>query len=167
MAGLPASGKSTVATATARLLGCAVVSVDPIEAAMWGAGIDHDQPTGIAAYGVAEAVAREQLRLGQDVIVDAVNDVEPARQQWRNLAKEMGTSLLFVEVTCADEDEHRRRLHTRRRGIAGFPEPSWDAVMARREGFDGWTDSRLRLDSTVDIDASARAVADEVSRMLS
>lgn len=86
MAGLPGSGKSAVAGEVARALGCAVLSVDPIEAAMWRAGIGHDQPTGLAAYVVAEELAREQLLIGNDVVVDAVNDVEPARQQWRSLA---------------------------------------------------------------------------------
>src|SRR5215469_8216574 len=76
MAGLPAAGKSAVAEGLARALGCAVLSVDPVEAAMWRAGVDRDQPTGLAAYVVVEVVAAEQLALGHDVIVDAVNDVE-------------------------------------------------------------------------------------------
>ncbi len=165
MAGLPGSGKSTLAAEAARLLGCAVVSVDPIEAAMWAAGIDRAQPTGLAAYVVAEAVAWEQLRGGHDVIVDAVNDVEPARRQWRDLADRAGTTLLFAEVFCSDEHEHRRRLSNRHRDIRGFPEPGWDAVLGRRAGFEGWDEARLRLDSTVEADINARAIVGEVAGM--
>ncbi len=88
MAGLPASGKSTLAERIAGELRCAILSVDPIESALWRAGIDRDQPTGLAAYVVAEDLAREQIRIGGDVIVDAVNDAELARNQWRSLAAE-------------------------------------------------------------------------------
>ncbi|MFF1344342.1 AAA family ATPase [Streptomyces sp. NPDC058290] len=49
MAGLPAAGKSSVAQELGRALPAAVVSVDPIEAAMWRAGVERAQPTGLAA----------------------------------------------------------------------------------------------------------------------
>ncbi|MEV5321784.1 AAA family ATPase [Streptomyces sp. NPDC052687] len=49
MAGLPAAGKSSVAEGLGRALPAAVVSVDPVEAAMWRAGVDRGQPTGLAA----------------------------------------------------------------------------------------------------------------------
>ncbi|NUS77369.1 MAG: AAA family ATPase, partial [Streptomyces sp.] len=63
MAGLPGTGKSSVAEALGRALAAPVVSVDPIEAAMWRAGVGRDQPTGLAAYVVAEAVADGVLAL--------------------------------------------------------------------------------------------------------
>lgn len=147
MAGLPGSGKSAVAGELARELGCAVLSVDPIEAAMWKAGIERSQPTGLAAYVVAETLAREQLRIGRDALVDAVNDDAAARAQWTSLAAEAEWPVAFIEVTCSDLTEHRRRLEARHRGIAGFPEPTWDAVMTRQEGFRDWADDRLLVDT--------------------
>ena len=160
MAGLPGSGKSTIAEAAARVLGCAVVSVDPIEAALWTAGIDPAQPTGLAAYVAAEAVAQTQLTLGHTVIVDAVNDAPAARQQWTDLAARSAVSILFVEVFTTDPAEHRRRLETRERGIPGFPEPTWESIQSRRHAFDGWDAPRLRLDSREPVQANARAIAD-------
>ena len=71
-AGLPGSGKSTVAEGLSRSLSIPLFSVDPIEAAMWRGGLARAE-TGIAAYGVAIALADEHLRLGHSVIVDAVN----------------------------------------------------------------------------------------------
>ena len=114
---------------------------------MWRAGVSEDQPTGLAAYVVVEVLAAEQLALGHDVIIDAVNAVEPARDQWRRLAERTGSVLRFIEVRCSDEGEHRRRLRGRERGIEGFPEPTWESVQARRAGFDDWADDRLVLDS--------------------
>lgn len=147
MVGLPAAGKSAVAEDLARALGCAVLSVDPVEAALWQAGVDRDQPTGLAAYQVVELLAAEQLALGHDVIVDAVNAVEPARNQWRSLAARTGAALRFIEVHCSSEAEHRRRLAARVRNLDGFPEPTWDYVQATQAGFEHWSDERLVLDS--------------------
>jgi predicted kinase len=160
MAGLPGSGKSAVAEDLARSLGCAVLSVDPVEAAMWRSGIARDQPTGLAAYVVAEVLAAEQLALGHDVIVDAVNAVEPARDQWRRLAERSGSSLRFIEVHCSDEREHRRRLEVRERGITGFPEPSWESVQSRRAGLRDWHEARLVLDSMQPREDNLRATLD-------
>lgn len=153
MAGLPGAGKSAVASRVAYRLGCVLVSVDPIEVAMWRSGIDRSQPTGLAAYVVAETIAREQLRLGQTVILDAVNDAEAARQEWVDLASEFEESAFFVEVYCSDRTEHRRRLESRKRG-PGFPEPSWESLAERRERLDAWIEPRLRLDSIDALDAN-------------
>jgi predicted kinase len=147
MAGLPGAGKSTVAQGLARALRCALLSVDPIEAAMWRSGVARTQPTGLAAYVVAEDLAREQLLLGNDAVVDAVNDVPEARGQWKALAADLDIPLAFVEIYCSEPETHRLRLQERRRGIAGFPEPSWESVLDRKVDFDTWSDPRLRLDS--------------------
>lgn len=165
MAGLPGSGKSAVANEVARTLGCAVLSVDPIEAAMWRAGIGRDQPTGLGAYVVAEDLAREQLRLGNDVVVDAVNDVEPARDQWRSLSAEFGQTLVFVEVFCSDEREHQARLASRRRQIDGFPEPTWESVVVRKGGFSDWHDDRVRVDSMRPLDELVEEVLEHLARV--
>lgn len=165
MAGLPGSGKSTVAGEVARALGCALFSVDPIEAAMWRAGIGQDQPTGLAAYVVAEDLAREQLLIGHDAIVDAVNDVEAARDQWVALAARLSHPLAFVEVFCSDAEEHQRRLRDRRREIVGFPESTWASVIERRESICAWADDRLRVDSMRPLNENVMAVLEYAERV--
>lgn len=151
MAGLPGAGKSSVAEALGRKLAAPVVSVDPIEAAMWRAGVGRDQPTGLAAYVVAEAVADGVLGMGQTVIVDAVNAVEAAREQWRSLADRRGVPVVFIEVVCSDQLVHRHRLENRSRGIEGFAEPTWEVVERLREEFASWADHRLVLDTMTDL----------------
>jgi predicted kinase len=80
-AGLPGSGKSTIAAELSRRTGFPIISVDPLESAILSAGIDADQPTGLAAYLVAETIASSVLEMKTSVIVDAVNAVNPAREQ--------------------------------------------------------------------------------------
>ncbi|MFD4874443.1 AAA family ATPase [Streptomyces sp. NPDC058420] len=151
MAGLPGAGKSSIAEELARKLPAAVVSVDPVEAAMWRAGVDRDQPTGLAAYCVTETVADGVLALRQNVIIDAVNAVEAARQQWRALAGRHQVPVAVIEVLCSDIQVHRQRLEHRSRSIVGFEEPTWEAVRQRRSEYEPWTDHRLVLDSVADL----------------
>ena len=147
MSGLPASGKSTVADGLARHFSMPVLSVDPIEAAMWRGGLPKDQ-TGIAAYEVAVALADEQLRLGHSVIADAVNPVEAPRAAWRGLAARHRVQLKIIECVCADEAIHRRRVEARRRNIEGMPELRWERVLERRTEYEPWRDVRLVLDTS-------------------
>jgi predicted kinase len=160
LAGLPAAGKSSVAEGLGRMLPAPVVSVDPIEAALWRSGIERDQPTGLAAYEAAEAVAEGILALGQSVIVDAVNAVEPARDQWRGLAARRRVPLAFVEVVCSSPQLHRTRLEVRHRNIAGFYEPTWADVERRRAEYAAWSGPRLTLDSAANLSSNIdRAIA--------
>lgn len=156
-AGLPGTGKTTIASALASELAATHASVDDTESSMLAAGIDAGQPTGLAAYLVVEQMARRQLVAGRHVVVDAVNDASQARAQWHDLAASTGAALRWVEVRLADEAEHRRRLDERIRSLPGaFPEPEWASLVARRAALDAWTESRIVVDAA---DDPARSVA--------
>lgn len=164
MAGLPGSGKSSVAEALGQLLDRAVLSVDPIEAAMWRSGIPQSM-TGIAAYHVAEAIAEENLRLGLSVIIDAVNPVDAARDGWVGLAARREVGMMFVECECPDLGLHRDRITRRRRGIDGMAEITWDEVEARRREYQPWSHDRIVLDTTeASPDILARRVLERIGR---
>ena len=157
MAGLPGSGKSTIADAIGARLQTPVVSVDPIESAILHAGIDDDQPTGLAAYLVAEAIAEQVLAAGNGVIVDAVNAVLPAREQWVRLAERTGRRLRFIEVVCSDTEVHRDRLETRGRNLPHLAEPTWNAVEQSLDEYSAWDGvsaaaPRITLDSIEPLD---------------
>jgi predicted kinase len=163
VAGLPGAGKTTMAADLGRALHCAVLGVDQAEAAMWRAGVSLPAPTHHAAYLVVAALATEQLALGHDVIVDAVNGPEPARAQWRELARELDAELKFIVVECGNDRIFRDRLAHRSRNIEGFPEPSWEGVLRRRAEFPAWTDKRLTIDSVNSRAANLNAALEYVS----
>jgi predicted kinase len=163
MSGLPGTGKSALARAFGRKHHTPVLSVDPVEAALWRAGVDRDQPTGLAAYVVVEATASELLDQRQPVIIDAVNDAEEAREQWRRLAERHGLRPRFVEVVCSDPVVHRRRLERRVREIPGFPEPTWESVQARRAGFADWSDERVVVDTVQPLKHNVRRVREHLT----
>ena len=139
MAGLPGAGKSTIGEIVGARLGATVVSVDPIESSILRAGIDADQPTGLAAYLVAEQIAEKELASGRTVIVDAVNAAESARLQWRDLAERNDVRLRVIEVVCSDPRVHRERLEKRERRLPHLDETTWRAVEQSLEGYAAWT----------------------------
>jgi predicted kinase len=159
MAGLPGTGKSTIAEIIGNRLSAPIISVDPIESAILHAGIDADQPTGLAAYLVAETMAEQVLVWGRTVIVDAVNAVEPARLQWRDLAERTGVELRIVEVVCSDQDVHRERLEKRVRNLPHVEEVTWFAVEQSLEDYQEWSGAtallpRVTVDSVQSIGAN-------------
>ena len=147
LSGLPGSGKSVLAESLSRALSVPMFSIDPIEAAMWRAGLAKTE-TGDAAYEVARALADEHLRLRHSVIVDAVNPVEGPRAAWRNLAAKHRVSLKIIECVCSDETMHRQRIEGRVRSIAGTHELTWSSLLQRRAEYEAWTDPRLVLDTS-------------------
>jgi predicted kinase len=159
LSGVPGSGKSAIAHELGRRLPASVLPVDPIEAAIWRCGIPPSFETGVAAYEVAAVLAESQLRLGLAVVVDAVSSSEVAREGWRRAARGAGAPRSVLEVVCSDTDLHRARLAARVRDIDGFPEPTWDDVIARRDEWEPWKEDRLLLDS-------AEPLADNVGRAL-
>jgi predicted kinase len=146
MAGLPGTGKSTIAEKLRERLEFPLVSVDQIESAVLSAGIDSDQPTGLAAYLVAETLAGNVLASNRSIIVDAVNAVGPAREQWVTLAERYGATLSFIEVVCSDPAVHRERLEARNRNLPHVTEPSWHAVEQSLDEYDEWVGPSAAID---------------------
>ena len=142
--GLPGTGKTTLAGRVAEELSASNLRIDAIEAALMDAGVAIDV-IGHAAYLVANAIAETSLLAGADVVVDAVNPVEGDRRAWREIAARTDARLRFVELTCGDEREHRRRIEQREPDREHVPLPTWAQVQARR--YAEWDDARLVIDT--------------------
>lgn len=164
MAGLPGTGKSTIGQVVASRLGIPVISVDPIETAILQAGIDADQPTGLAAYLVAETLAERVLVAGSGAMVDAVNAVVPAREQWVALAARVGEPLKFIEVICSDPELHRSRIESWRKSMPHI-QLTWNAVEQSFDDYAPWSGAsaavaRITLDSVEPLGVNVeRAIA--------
>ncbi|RZT87394.1 putative kinase [Pseudonocardia sediminis] len=155
-AGLPGVGKSTLAREVATALRATFLRIDTVEAAIASTlTAFDDSPVG---YVVGARVAADQLRAGRPVVVDAVNAVQVARQGWVDLAREHAAALDFVEVTCGDPAEHRRRVEGRVAEMPGQHVPMWAEVQRRR--WEPFTVDRIVIDNRGDTAASVRRVLD-------
>lgn len=138
--GLPGTGKTTLSQRLARQLGATHIRIDTIEEGMTDAGMTMTGPEG---YLVAYRVAEDNLKLGLTVIADSVNPIEITRQAWREVAERAGVGFVEVEVLCSSEDEHRRRVESRR--AASGRGPHWDDVLNRE--YEPWTTRSHTVDT--------------------
>ncbi len=130
LAGLPGTGKTTIARLLCAALGAAHVRVDTVEQALRASG-PAGADVGPAGYVIAYGIAADNLRLGLHVVADSVNPVQATRQAWLDVAAKLAVPSLMVELRCSDEAEHRRRIETRQADIEGHVLPRWEAVEAR------------------------------------
>lgn len=150
LAGLPGTGKSTLARLVAQRLGAAWLRVDTIEASILEAGIARSFESGLAAYVACRRSAADQFRVGLDVVIDAVNAVREARETWRELSVEHGAERFTVWVTCSDTAEHRRRVESRTAPTPPLPAPTWREVEDRE--FQPWDEAVFTLDNVGPVD---------------
>lgn len=143
-AGLPATGKTTLARALARRLGATYLRIDTIEQAL-RASEALAGPMDDIGYRVAYALAADNLRGGKSVVADSVNPSQITREAWRAAAKGSAARVIEIEVVCSDVAEHRRRVESRVADIPGLELPSWDEIIERE--YDSWDREPIVVDT--------------------
>lgn len=143
-AGLPGTGKSTIARTLAAELNAVWLRIDSIEQAIRASGV-VDADLKDAGYRAAYAVAEDNLRLGLTVIGDSVNPWMLTRNAWRDVGLRAGVRVVEIEMICSDLTEHRRRIETRPDEVSGLILPSWQAVVGR--DYHGWDREHMTIDT--------------------
>ena len=144
-AGLPGTGKSTIARALASELGAVWLRIDSIEQAILDSGVVIDSDLRDGGYRAAYAVAEDNLRLGRTVIGDSVNPMKLTRDAWRDAGLRAGVHVVEIETMCSDAQEHRRRIETRRVEVPGLVLPTWQEVIDR--DYEPWDREHLVIDT--------------------
>lgn len=158
-AGLPGTGKSTIARELAGRLGALYLRIDSIEQAIRSAGSAEMGPAG---YLAAYRLAADNLGLGRVVIADSVNPLEITRDAYRGVAVDAGVGFLEVEVVCSDLEAHRRRVETRQSEVEGLVPPTWSEVRAHH--YEAWNRRHLVLDSaSLSVTESVEAVIEAMA----
>jgi predicted kinase len=160
--GLPGTGKTTVAALVARAVPAAYLRIDTIEQSLRDSGELADEP-GIAGYAVGYGLAREQLRLGLDAVVECVNPLGVTRAAWSEIAEAADGRVLQVELVCSDPEEHRRRVTTRTVSVPGLVPPTWDEILVH--DYEPWGGERLTIDTArTDPDGAAALILEQARR---
>ena len=156
-AGLPATGKTSIARELARRLNALYLRIDSIEQALRDAAIAA--PLDDAGYRVAYALAADNLRAGWTVVADSVNPLTLTRDAWLDVARGARVPAVEVEIVCSDPAEHRRRVESRSTDIPGLALPSWNDVASRE--YHPWHRPRIVIDT------AGQSIDDCVARLLS
>ena len=143
-AGLPGTGKSTIARALAAELGAVWLRVDSLEQAIRASGV-VDGDLRDVGYRAAYTVAEDNLRLGRTVIGDSVNPWMLTRNAWRDAGLRAGVRVVEIETICSDLAEHRQRIETRSKEVPGLILPSWREVIER--DYHAWDREHVTIDT--------------------
>jgi len=143
-AGLPGSGKSSIARALALQIGAIWLRIDSIEQAIRDSGVVPGSLDD-AGYRAAYAVAEDNLRLGRSVIGDCVNPWMLTRNAWRDVGLRARARVVEIETICSDIDEHRSRVETRAGEVPGLALPDWQAVITR--DYQAWDRDHITIDT--------------------
>jgi predicted kinase len=131
--------------------------VDTVEATLLRFGLEAT----VEGYAVAYALALDNLRVGNAVVVDVVNPLAVTRDAWAAVALEAGARLVNVEVVCSDTSEHRARVESRRADrstdVGEWRPPTWAAVQAAAQNFEPWSEPRVVVDTARQSPAEAFA----------
>lgn len=142
--GLPASGKTTLASKLAAHLKAAYIRMDAITVGLKDETKKPDLPA--QCYRVARALASENLRLGNSVVSDSVNPDNRTRNEWNNLAKSIGVQFMHIEIVCSNKEEHQLRLNTRNTTLVGLTDPTWQEIQDRE--YHPWDQERVLIETS-------------------
>ncbi|MET9629562.1 AAA family ATPase [Lentzea sp. NPDC006480] len=162
IAGIPGTGKSTLAESLARTLRRPIVSMDWVQGTLTQfPELSDETARALVDLNIVALIARH-VQLGVDVIVDVAGHTREARAQVRELVERLGGVFVGVECVCSDEGVHRSRVEGRSRGIPGwYPTVPWTHVERMRGLWEPWEDDHLVLDSAVEtVDSSVKRVLD-------
>lgn len=153
LAGLPGTGKTTLAKSLAKKLSLVYLRLDCIEVPFY----KYNAIAGSKGEGYDAIInlARENLNLGLGVIVDTVNPLHLTRKLFRDLAKESNANLLQFELKTNDLLLHKKRIEQRKSDIVGHNLPTWDNV--RTIEYEKWDESVDGLATVIFTDNGEKA----------
>ncbi|WP_062306705.1 AAA family ATPase [Demequina subtropica] len=145
LGGLPAVGKSTVASVLNETGMFAYIRIDSIEQALRDSGEMGPDGVQAAGYLAGYAVSGDLLDGGNDVLVECVNPIEATRAAWRDVAETRGAAVIEVELHCSAPEVHRARAEGRVVDVPGLKLPDWQAIQTRE--YDAWDSADLHIDT--------------------
>lgn len=151
-AGLPGTGKSSLARALARELRAAYLDKDTIKdcAMRLASQMKLEQAAQLAgalSYELLVDLARDNLTVGLPVVVDSPAAYQLFRDKIKALARALRADLKLIECICTDERMLRERVERRGRDLPAYRTRDWETFQQDQGRFERLTDPRLIVDT--------------------
>ncbi|KTD17046.1 AAA family ATPase [Legionella jordanis] len=158
--GLPGVGKTTISRKLAQALKAVYLRVDTIEQAL--TSTTNSDFIGPEGYVISYAIAKENLKLGLNVVADCVNPLEITRKAWRKVALEADSTYFEVELICSNIGEHRKRVESRLPDICNHRLPTWQEVVDK--DYETWKYPVFVFDtSKLSVDRCVEGILQQIS----
>jgi predicted kinase len=144
-AGMPGSGKTTLARMVSRRLKIPAFAKDRAQRILR----DHHlapEHSGDGYYIILD-LADEQLSLGLSVILDATFPLDHFRTVASEIAARHKAKFCAIYCTCSDENVWRERMNHRVQYVPGWKPVGWSDVERMQEYYQPWNDNALLVDS--------------------
>jgi predicted kinase len=155
MAGLPGSGKSSLARLVGHRTSAVVLDKDVLKTAALDMGLE-DQRAGALAYESLFALGDHLIGQGASVIFDSPSFYESIPLRGQAIAEARCAPYYFIECTCPDREELAKRLQQRRRLASHSGREALDIDVDTCTPSGG----HLRLDTTLPIARSLASALD-------
>jgi predicted kinase len=141
--GLPGVGKSTLAKRLVKEIGATYLRIDTIEQAIRDICKIDVQGEG---YRISYRIAEENLKNGNNVVVDCVNPWNLTRSEWNLVALKSKKKIVNIEIVCTNISEHKERVENRQNEISGLELPTWHDVENRM--YEEWEEDRIIIETS-------------------
>ena len=155
--GLPAVGKTTLAKIlTKNITNTTYLRVDTLEYFLKKEYFNISLTK--QGYDLAYFLAKENLELGNNVIIDCCNPIEESRQLLQNLSSIKSVKIINIEIICSDINIHKHRVETRfNENINKYP--SWQKVLDN--DYQNWDNEQI-----IRIDTSNKKIEDSIKELI-
>lgn len=153
LAGLPGTGKTTLARLLSKEFSLVYLRVDCIEAPF--SVYNSDAGSKGEGYHALINIAKENLNLGHSVIIDTVNPLHLTRAMFMCLSKKTNAEICQFELKVKNTLLHKKRVEERKSDISNHRVPTWQDVLNHE--YEEWDENKDGPSTVIWMDNSEQA----------